>query len=86
MHCAFDALNRTTLGRVLNLFSSPSMVKRVLSLYFDAKAKVTVNNLIGPLFDLKGSVKQGCLASLIFSPWPCHLSVGLSVCLLKALN
>ena len=63
---AFDALNRTTLGRVLNLFLSPSMVKRVLSLYFDAKAKVTVNNSIGPLFDLKRGVRQGCPASPSF--------------------
>ena len=37
---AFDALNRVTLGRVLKLFLSPSMVKRVLSLYFEAKAIV----------------------------------------------
>ena len=63
---AFDALNRTTLGRVLNLFLSPSMVKRVLSLYFDAKAKVTLNNSVGPEFDLQRGVRQGCPASPSF--------------------
>ena len=36
---AFDALNRTTLGRILALFLSPSMVQRVMCLYFDAKSK-----------------------------------------------
>ena len=77
----FDALNRTTLGRVLNLFLSPSMVKRVLSLYFDAKAKVTVNNSTDPLFDLKRGVRQGCPASpsfftvaLSFISWSFRLS------------
>ena len=60
---AFDALNRTTLGRVLSLFLSPSMVLRVLSLYFDAKAKVVVENTEGPLFDLLRGVRQGCPAS-----------------------
>ena len=60
---AFDALNRTTLGRVLSLFLSPSMVLRVLSLYFDAKAKVVVENTEGLLFDLLRGVRQGCPAS-----------------------
>ena len=63
---AFDALNRTTLGRVLTLFLSPSMVRRVLSLYFDAKAKVVVNNCVGPEFDLHRGVRQGCPASPSF--------------------
>ena len=63
---AFDALNRTTLGRVLTLFLSPSMVRRVLCLYFDAKAKVVVNNCIGPEFDLHRGVRQGCPASPSF--------------------
>ena len=45
---AFDALNRTTLGRVLGLFLSPSMVRRVMCLYFDAKANVKIKNTIGP--------------------------------------
>ena len=63
---AFDALNRTTLGRVLGLFLSPSMVRRVLSLYFDAKAMVSVNNTIGPEFELQRGVRQGCPASPSF--------------------
>ncbi len=63
---AFDALNRTTLGRVLGLFLSPSMVRRVISLYFDAKAKVVVNNTVGPEFDLLRGVRQGCPASPSF--------------------
>ena len=54
---AFDAINRTSLGRVLTLFLSPSMVRRVLSLYFDAKAKVVVNNSVGPEFDLLRGVQ-----------------------------
>ena len=63
---AFDALNRTTLGRVLNLFLSPSMVKRVLTLYFDAKAKVTLDSSVGPEFNLQRGVRQGCPASPSF--------------------
>ena len=63
---AFDAINRTSLGRVLTLFLSPSMVRRVLSLYFDAKAKVVVNNSVGPEFDLQRGVRQGCPASPSF--------------------
>ena len=63
---AFDALNRTTLGRVLTLFLPPSMVRRVLCLYFDAKAKVVVNNCVGPEFDLQRGVRQGCPASPSF--------------------
>ena len=53
---AFDALNRTTLGRVLSLFLPSSMVQRVLSLYFNAKAKVMLNGSEGPLFDLFSGV------------------------------
>ena len=60
---AFDALNRTTLVRVLELFLSLSMVRRVLSLYFYAKAMVSVNNTIGPEFELQQVVGQGCPAS-----------------------
>ena len=63
---AFDALNRTTLGRVLSLFLSPSMVRRVVSLYFDAKAKVMVSGVEGPEFDLFRGVRQGCPASPSF--------------------
>ena len=63
---AFDALNRTTLGRVLTLFLPRNMVLRVLSLYFDAKAKVVVGNSEGPLFDLQRGVRQGCPASPSF--------------------
>ena len=39
---AFDALNRTTLGCVLKLFLTPNMMYRVMCLYFDAKALVSV--------------------------------------------
>ena len=60
---AFDALNRTTLGRILALFLSPSMVRRVLTLYFDAKAMVRIDGAVGPLFDLLRGVRQGCPAS-----------------------
>ena len=60
---AFDALNRTTLGRVLALFLSPTMVKRMLSLYFDAKAMVVIDGAAGPTFDLLRGVRQGCPAS-----------------------
>ena len=63
---AFDALNRTTLGRVLSLFLPPSMVRRVISLYFDAKAKVMVSGVEGPEFDLFRGVRQGCPASPSF--------------------
>ena len=63
---AFDALNRTTLGRVLALFLSPPMVKRVLSLYFDAKAMVVIDGAAGPAFDLLRGVRQGCPASPSF--------------------
>ena len=63
---AFDALNRTTLGRVLGLFLPPSMVRRVLSLYFDAKAMVSVGGCDGPEFQLFRGVRQGCPASPSF--------------------
>ena len=63
---AFDSLNRTTLGRVLGLFLPPSMVRRVISLYFDAKAKVMVNNTIGPGFDLHRGVREGCPTELFY--------------------
>ena len=42
------------------------MVRRVLSLYFDAKAKVVINNSVGPEFDLQRGVRQGCPASPSF--------------------
>ena len=78
---AFDAINRTTLGRVLGLFLSPSMVRRVMSLYFDAKANVRINNVIGPEFDLLRGVRQGCPASpsfftvaLAFISWTFRMS------------
>ena len=63
---AFDALNRTTLGRVLGLFLSPNMVRRVLSLYFDARALVSVDGTNGPEFNLLWGVRQGCPASPSF--------------------
>ena len=63
---AFDALNRTTLGRVLGLFLSPAMVRRVMCLFFDAKANVKIKNIIGPTFDLLRGVRQGCPASPSF--------------------
>ena len=63
---AFDALNRTSLGRVLSLFLSPSMVRRVMSLYFDAKANVRISDITGPVFDLLRGVRQGCPASPSF--------------------
>ena len=76
---AFDALNCTTLGRVLTLFLSLKMVRRVLSLYFDVKAMVSVNNN-GPEFDLLRGVMQGFPASpnfftvaLAFISWSCCL-------------
>ena len=42
------------------------MVKRVLSLYFDAKAMVVINGTTGPEFDLLRGVRQGCPASPSF--------------------
>jgi hypothetical protein len=63
---AFDALNRTTLGRILSLFLSPPMVRRVMCLYIDAKANVKIKNTVGPLFDLLRGVRQGCPASPSF--------------------
>ena len=78
---AFDALNRTTLGRVLKLFLSPKMVQRVMCLYFDAKALVSVNNDCSPQFNLERGVRQGCPASpsfftviLSFISWSFRLS------------
>ena len=50
----------------LSLFLSPSMTRRVLCLNFDAKAKVVVNNCVGPEFDLLRGVRQGCPASPSF--------------------
>ena len=63
---AFDALNRTTLSRVLSLFLSPNMVRRIMCLYFDAKANVRINNITGTDFDLLRGVRQGCPASPSF--------------------
>ena len=63
---AFDALNRTTLGRVLALFLSPSMVRRIMSLYINAKANVRISDITGPEFDLQRGVRQGCPASPSF--------------------
>ena len=63
---AFDALNRTTLSRVLSLFLSPNMVRRIMCLYFDAKANVRINNITGCDFDLLRGVRQGCPASPSF--------------------
>ena len=54
------------LGRVLSLFLPRTMMLRVLSLYFDAKAKVVVDKSDGPLFDLLRGVRQGCPASPSF--------------------
>ena len=63
---AFDALNRTTLARVLSLFLSQSMVRRVMMIYFDAKANVRIGDTIGAVFDLLRGVRQGCPASPSF--------------------
>ena len=63
---AFDALNRTSLGRVLSLFLSPRMVRRVMCLYFDAKANVRIEDITGPVFNLYRGVRQGCPASPSF--------------------
>ena len=63
---AFDALNRTTLGRVLSLFLSPRMVRRIMCLYFDAKANVKINDITGTVFELFCGVRQGCPASPSF--------------------
>ena len=60
---AFDALNRTSLGRILSLFLSPPMVRRVMSLYFDARANVRIGDITGPVFELFRGVRQGCPAS-----------------------
>ena len=49
---AFDGLNLVKLDRILKLFLSPSMVKRVLSLYFEAKAMEVINGTTGPEFGL----------------------------------
>ena len=63
---AFDALNRTTLSRVLSLFLSQNMVRRVMCLYFDAKAHVRIENVSGTAFSLFRGVHQGCPASPSF--------------------
>ena len=63
---AFDALNRTSLARILSLFLSPTMVRRVMCLYFDAKANVRINDITGPVFQLFRGVRQGCPASPSF--------------------
>ena len=63
---AFVALNRTTLGRVLSLFLSPSMVRRVMMLYFDAKANVKIGDIVGDTFTPHRGVRQGCPASPSF--------------------
>ena len=63
---AFHALNRTTLGRVLGLFLTPTTLRRVMCLYFDAKASVKIKNTIGPMFDLLCGLRQGCPASPSF--------------------
>ena len=42
------------------------MVKRVLTLYFDAKAKVTLDSSVDPEFNLQHGVRQGCPASPSF--------------------
>ena len=62
---SFDAINRTRLG-LIALLLSPSMVCRVMCLYFEAKTNVRVNNIIGPDFDLLRGVRQGCPASPSF--------------------
>ena len=50
----------------LSLFLSPTMVRRVMSLYFDAKANVRINDITGPVFELLRGVRQGCPASPSF--------------------
>ena len=63
---AFDALNRHSLARVLSLFLSPSMVRRIMCLYLDAKANVRIGDVCGPAFPLLRGVRQGCPASPSF--------------------
>ena len=63
---AFDALNRTSLGRILSLFLPPRMVRRIMCLYFDAKANVRINDITGTVFELYRGVRQGCPASPAF--------------------
>ena len=54
---AFDALNRTALARILSLFLSPTMVRRIMCLYFDAKANVCINDVTGAVFELFRGVR-----------------------------
>ena len=63
---AFEALNCMSLGRVLSLFLPPPMVRRVMSLYFDARANVRISDITGPVFELFRGVRQGCPASPSF--------------------
>ena len=63
---AFDALNRTELARILSLFLTPSMVRRIMCLYFDAKANVRINDVTGAVIELFRGVRQGCPASPSF--------------------
>ena len=63
---AFDALNRTSLSRILALFLPTNMVRRVMSLYINAKASVRISDISGPEFDLQRGVRQGCPASPSF--------------------
>ena len=63
---AFDALNRTTLSRILSLFLPPSMVRRIMALYLNARANVRIKNITGTIFELFRGVRQGCPASPSF--------------------
>ena len=63
---AFDALNRTTLSRILSLFLPPSMVRRIMALYLNARANVRIKDVTGTIFELFRGVRQGCPASPSF--------------------
>ena len=70
---AFDALFRTTLGRIAQLvFFHHQWSTRVLTLYFDAKPKVKMPQYLnmGQRFNLQRGVRQGCPASPSFFTGP----------------
>ena len=62
IYCAL--VDYITLGRVLDLFLSPRMVRWVLSLYFDARALVSVDGIKGPEFNLLLGVNKVALLFL----------------------
>jgi len=84
---AFNAPNCTTLGHIIGLFLSPSMIQRVVCLYFNAKGQVVVDGVTGPEFNLMCGVRQGCSASpsfltvaLVHISWSYRLASPLYCC------